>query len=134
MTERMYRDNPDGDLLVEVEEGMKVYDRNGDEVGKVEFIFMGGTDEEAEQRGTGPATAPDIEMAEDDFMLDMAHLFGAGYEDMDETMRDRLLRHGFIRIDGGLLRGDSYAIRDSVTRVGEDGIHLRISKDELIEA
>jgi hypothetical protein len=53
---------------------------------------------------------------------------------MPKVLRDRLLRHGFIRIDThGLFASDRFALPDQIESVSEDCIQLRLSKDELIE-
>lgn len=102
--------------IEQVREGMKVVSAAGETVGKVESFKMG--DPEAitaegqlvgERRGT---------IAEF-----MANAFGAG-PDISDEQAERLLRIGYIRIDGPGLRADSYRAADQLDRVEGDTVHL----------
>jgi hypothetical protein len=54
--------------------------------------------------------------------------------DVPEPLRSRLLRTGFVKIDGrgpGFLDTDRYAAADQIAYVGPDGLMLGVSKDQL---
>jgi hypothetical protein len=111
-------------MLAQVQEGMDVYDATGRRVGSVERVYLGGADEEALARGGGPATADDPAEFEHSFLHDVARAFAP--DDLPETLRARLLRHGFIRVDAaGLFAADRYVTADQVDRADTDGVHLR---------
>ncbi|HBY93639.1 MAG: hypothetical protein M5U01_12330 [Ardenticatenaceae bacterium] len=120
-------------ILEQIHEGMTAVDREGDELGKVVQVFMGASSERAEEEGEGAATAPDIDVGdEDSFVEDLAEAI-APVDQMPEVLRERLLRHGFIRIDTGLFSEDLYAMPDQIARITTDRVILRVSADELIK-
>lgn len=120
-------------ILNQVHEEMRVYDSNGDEIGKVRKVFLGAVSDEAHQRGGGPATAPDPEMRDDSLFDNLAEAFSAD-DPLPEALRGQLLRQGFIRIDtAGLFASDRYATPDQIESVSDDTVRLNLTKDELIE-
>lgn len=121
-------------VLEQIYEDMDVYDRAGDKIGEVEDVFLGAVDENAVAEGLGPATAYDPNPPEShSFVHDLAEVF-TGDDELPETLRSRLLRHGFIRIDGsGLFASDYYATPDQIASVSHDRIQLNVSRDELIK-
>ncbi len=120
-------------ILNQVHEEMRVYDSNGDEIGKVRKVFLGEVSDEMHERGKGPATAPDPEMRDDSLIDNLAKAFSAD-DPLPEALRGRLLRQGFIRIDtAGLFASDRYATPDQIESVSDDTVRLNLTKDELIE-
>lgn len=109
-----------------VAEGMKVVDSAGEEIGSVEFVRMG--DPTAATTGAEPPH-------NDGFLDDLARAFGRSDEpDVPDTIRDRLLRLGYIKVDGkGILQSDLYVAADLVASVTQDHVRLAVSKDQLIE-
>lgn len=117
-------------ILTQVYEGMDVYDREGKKVGKVEYIQIG--DENPASPGTDTVTANDPNnFMEGTFLEDVAEAF-EGENEIPDTIRDRMIRQGFIRIDTGMLSADRYALSEHVSSVAEDRVNLRVSNDELI--
>jgi hypothetical protein len=111
-------------VLAQVQEGMDVYDATGSRVGSVERVYLGGADERTIERGGGPATAEDPSQFEHSFLHDLARAFAP--DELPETLRARLLRHGFIRIDAaGLFAADRYVTPSQVDHVDANGVHLR---------
>jgi hypothetical protein len=110
-----------------VREGMTVVDSAGEKVGKVEGLKMG--DPES-------ATEAGNELQDTGFLGDIAEAF-AGDErepDVPGPMRARLLRSGYIKIDHGfLIETDRYVSADMIASVGDDTVHLRVPKDQLIK-
>ncbi len=119
-----------GHSLRSVEQGMKVFDRSRNEIGKVEWVQFGDDDPET----------PEIEASEpsrldtrDDTLLDVvARAFRS--DDLPEVVRQRLLQQGFVRIDAdGLFAADRYVTPDQIDSVTADGLMLNVSKDDLLK-
>ena len=118
-------------ILNEVHEGMPVCDNTGQEIGNVRTVFLGAVSEETNDRGGGPATAPDSGPGNETLLDYLAEAFAD--EPLPEVLRDRLLRHGFIRIDTrGLFSSDRFALPDQIESVSEECVRLNLKKDELI--
>src|SRR5438552_2146427 len=84
-------------ILALVRERMDVLDANGDRIGRVRNLYMGAGSEEVLKEGRGPATASVPPDTEHTLLDDFARALG-GDVDMPETLRNRLLREGYIRI------------------------------------
>lgn len=108
-----------------VRKGMRVIDAAGEEIGKVEFIKMG----DPEARTVGADQERD-----GGFIQDIAAAFGYDSEpDVPPALRARLLRFGFIRIDGSnLTDGDLYVLADKIAGVSSDTVRLVLKKDQLM--
>ena len=118
------------DILRQVVEGMAVYDRDQKRVGKVADVFFGAGDDAADFNS--PTPPPDADQGAD------APLGGFGRafvdDDIPGTLRARLLRQGYIRIDSaGIFTADRYATADQIASVGEDRVVLTVTGDELME-
>ena len=105
------------DAMLEVESGMHVVDAAGEELGTVEDFKMG--DEQA-------ATAQGQTPGRDGSLLQgVARTFARDDRDMSDEQRQRLLRTGYIKVDGsGLFGGHFYVSADRVDRVDGDTVHL----------
>jgi len=110
-----------------IREGMHVVDSAGDKVGKVEGVKMG---------DPGAATDRGNELQDTGFLGDIAEAF-AGDErepDVPGPARARLLRTGYIKVDGGFFSGaDRYVSADKIASVSNDTVHLRVPKDQMIK-
>jgi hypothetical protein len=105
-----YRGNPLGPI-VRVHEGMTVFDADGTEIGKVEFVRMGDPEAVTTVGEEAPGGEPRV----------------AG------EIRDRLLRIGFIKIDRkGFLRPDAYAAADEIDHVQDGTVHLLVHDKNLL--
>ena len=133
MSQQPFEEKPDNQILTRVYEGMDVYDRTGDKIGTVEYIYLGAVGEEADKYGAGPATASEGGPREGSLIDDFARVFSA--EDrVPEPLRERLRRHGFMRIDStGLFAADRYVMSDQIADVSGDHVTLRVTRDELIK-
>lgn len=109
-----------------VREGMAVVDSAGEKVGKVEDLKMG---------DPGAATEAGNELPDGGFLGDIAEAFGGDEREPDvpDAMRARLLRTGYIKVDGGgfLVETDRYVPADQIDRVDGDTVRLRVTKDML---
>ena len=118
--------------LAGVKEGMDVY--NGDnKIGTVKDIHFGEAGDVQAQSPAARATATaagDDPTRVDTLATEFADAFN-GY-DMNETIRNRLLQHGFIRIDTGLLGSDKFAMTEQVASVSNDRVELNTDEDGLI--
>lgn len=116
--------------LRSIAEGMKVFDRERHEIGKVEYVQFG---------DDNPAT-PEVEAAAPNTLDDrrstlvdaIADAFGD--DDLPEEIRQRLLLQGFVRIDAnGLFAAGRYVTPEQIASVSADGLMLNVSKDELVK-
>lgn len=122
-------------LLKQVHEGMKVYDREGREIGTVERIYLGDQSEVEDRLGTGPATpsTPGPVPGEGTWV----NAIGEGLSDDDdipEVIRARLLTSGFFEVDtSGIFSSDRYVMPEQIASVDRDRVQLSVREDELIE-
>lgn len=96
--------------LMGIQEGMPVFDLNNRRVGTVKHVQFAD------------------DMIEDAFVADDLTVQNA-----DETVRRRLLKAGFIKINTGLLRRDQYATSDMIEYVGGDGVQLNVLRERLMK-
>ncbi|MGN6488506.1 MAG: hypothetical protein ACTHLT_11895 [Devosia sp.] len=112
-----------------VEQGMRVFDREHHEIGKVEWVQFGDDDPETpEVEASGPSAG-----REDDTLVDvLARAFSD--DNVPEEVRDRLAPQGFVRIDAdGLFAADRFVMPEQIDSVSSDGLMLNVSKDELLK-
>jgi hypothetical protein len=109
-----------------VRDGMKVMDSEGKNVGTVEFVKMG---------DPGAATEQGNDLPDTGMLGDIAQAVGGEREpDVPGPMRARLLRSGYLKVDGGFFFGtDRYVAPDQIANVTGDTVHLRAMKDELVK-
>jgi hypothetical protein len=115
--------------LRNIHEGMKVFDYDHHEIGKVDWVRFGADDPSTPEI---EAVTPDAE-PEDDSLIDVvARAFRA--DEIPEEVRERLLQQGFVRIDAeGLFAGERYVMPDQIGSIGDDGIVLKVKKDDLLK-
>jgi hypothetical protein len=112
-------------ILGRIEEGMKVYDNQGSEVGTVEFVHFS---EANGSMGTGAAATPS-QPAESGLLDVLGKVFAS--DDLPEELRERLLMHGFIKMDSAKLFGaDRYIMFEQIAKVEKDGVHLKVADSE----
>lgn len=108
-----------------VREGMDVVDADGEKVGEVALVRLGDPDAVTLAGQEGPDEDRGI-------LNDVASVFGGGDEPkVPEAIRARLIHEGFIKIDGGLLGDDQYALADQIATVAGDTVRLNVDKDDL---
>ena len=115
----------DMNAMNRVREGMHVVDAAGEDVGRVEQIHMG--DE--------LATTTDGNEARNPTPFDLvAEALGGEHEpDVPEPLRSRLVRSGYLKLDGPhLLEADRYVPTEYITAVEGDRVRLRVRKDEVV--
>jgi hypothetical protein len=133
MSQQPSEQHPNSSILTQIYEGMTVHDRTGQKIGTVEHVYFGAVSQEADTRGAGPTTAPSPGGHESSLIKDFAKAIAAG-DEMPEPLRQRLLRHGFIRIDSsGLFAADRNVMPEQIEDVSDGRIRLRVTRDELIK-
>lgn len=133
MENPIFDESTNNTILNQVREGMRVCDNTGQDIGSVRQVFLGAVSEQTNEKGRGPATAPDPGWRDESLVDNLTEAFSAD-DPLPEALRGRLLRHGFIRIDtSGVFTSDRYALPDQIDSVSDDCVRLRLAKDELIE-
>ncbi len=124
---------PGRDVPARVREGMAVFDDRGERIGRVDRVYLGAASEHELEAGGGPATAEDPGRFEHSLVGDLARVFAP--DTPPEPLRARLLRHGFLRVEGaGLLAADRYVLPDQIAGMSEDAVRLRVGRDRLAAA
>ena len=115
--------------LRNVEHGMRVFDREHQEIGKVEWVQFGDDDPDTiEVEASGPRQQRD-----DVNLVDViAKAFTS--DNVPEELRDRLVHQGFVRIDAdGLFEADRYVMPDQIDSVSGDEVTLNVTREQLIK-
>jgi hypothetical protein len=119
-----------GNFLAQVREGMRVYDRLHNEIGTVERVQM--SDDNPATEEAEAVTPGNLRQREDSLIDNIAEAFAP--DELPEEIRERLLQHGYIRIDSaGLFAADRYVTADKIMSVSGDALTLKVSKDELLQ-
>jgi hypothetical protein len=121
-------------ILTQVYEGMKVYDRMGDKIGTVEYVYLGELTEADEEYEQGPDSRSVFDGSEGSLIEDFARAI-ALTQQVSDTWRERLLCYGFIRINRtGLFAADRYATPEQIANVADGRVLLCVSRNELLKA
>lgn len=119
------------ELPRDIHNGMTVYDSQRHKIGKVDdFKFS----ENAIDPSVEPADidGTDKRNARESILESIAEAFGK--EELPETLRDRLLTEGYIRLDTkGLLARDRFILPSQIASAAGDEINLSVAKDDLIK-
>lgn len=132
--EKSEREVPFSDRVPQrIGEGMPVYDRDGEFVGTVDVVYLGGASDEAIERALDPEHAPPTPAGET-----VRTAFEA--DDMPREMRARMMKQGYIRVKGNDISGlrgylGPEQIEGMVTLDVEgtiqDAVRLRVARAEL---
>jgi hypothetical protein len=118
-----------GNFLTQVHEGMKVYDRLHNEIGKVDRVQISDDNPATEEV---EAATPGLPRERDSLIDNIADVFAP--DDLPEEIRERLLQQGFLRIDSaGLFAADRYVLPEQIMSITGDAVTLNVSKDELLK-
>jgi hypothetical protein len=133
MSQKPFERQEGSHLLTQIYEEMPVYDRTSHKSGTVECVSLGAVSEEASRHGGGPATASSPGRGKSSLIEDFAKAI-APQDQLPETLRERLLRQGFIRIDStGLFAADRYVMPDQIESVSGARVVLRATRDDLLK-
>ena len=117
-------------LPTDIHKGMKVYDSQRNEIGKVDdFRF-------SENEDNPNIEVEDIDASDrpgrESLVENIADAFAP--DDMPEVLRDRLLTEGYVRLDTkGLFASDRYILPEQIASTSRDALTLNVSKDELLK-
>ncbi len=121
-----------GNTMKQIHEGMKVYDSDDKEIGKVDYVQMSDESTRASELGTGPATIEQTTALTDELLRDVARVFDE--DNVPQELRRRLEHNGFIRVKAaGLLARDRYVMPEQIASVSGDRVKLKVSRDQLIK-
>jgi hypothetical protein len=117
--------NMNSATIARVQQGMRVVDATGEEVGKVAYVKMGDP-EAVTTHGNEPRATGLTERFAD-------VVAPSGREpDVPDPVRSNLLRTGFIKIKGhGLFAKDRYVSIERVRDCLDDEVRLDVAKDNL---
>lgn len=133
MSTPIFKDQAQNESILDhVKEGMKVYDANNQELGKVDFVYLGETSSEEVAKGNVPQTAPAQQNGSETLMLWVQKT--AGKDELDPVLQKRLLYYGYAHVDvPGLLAHNRFIMPDQITQVTDKGIVLKATRKELIK-
>ena len=119
-TDSMMTDWAANEIINLVREGMTVVDAAGEKLGSVDHVKMG---------DPGAATVGADRPAPG--LVDV--FLGGGEPDVPEPFRSRLLRLGYVKIDGtGWIDTDRYVTADLIGGVSGDTVRLTVDKEWLL--
>jgi hypothetical protein len=125
----MMEETMHANVLRDIHEGMKVFDANHKEIGRVDWVQFGNDNpstEDAEAR-----TTEGVEQRSDTLIDNIVDAFRV--DDLPEVVRQRLLMQGFIRIDAeGLFAADRYVLPEQIGSITGNELTLTVEKDELM--
>jgi len=117
--------NVNSATIARVQEGMRVVDATGEDLGKVAYVKMG--DPEAVTTQGNETRATGLTEGFADVVAP-----GGREPDMPDPVRTNLLRTGFVKIKGhGLFAKDRYVSIERVRDVLDDEVRLDVGKDSL---
>jgi hypothetical protein len=121
-------------ILVQVYEGMTVYDQTGHMIGTVAYVYLGEVAESPERCGYNERTPSALTSSEESLIEEFAKAILLT-ERISDLWRERLLSYGFIRINSsGLFSSDRYALPLQIAGVAEGCVLLGVDRDELLKA
>ena len=130
MTEPLSSNTTAHDLLARVHEGMDVVDVDGHRLGSVADVFMGDVADTPLAGGEPQRGSDMVTPGEGSIVNDVARLFS---DNIPATLRNRLQHNGFVRVDGGLLGRNRFALREQVATVDGKRVLLNVRAEELIK-
>ncbi len=123
----------EGQLLNQIHEKMRVYDRDNNDIGMVDRVYLGAASDQAYEHGEGPATADNPDYSQNRLYRDVAQVFEP--DNLPEELRERLTQRGFVRIAGsGILAADRYILPEQIDRVADNHVYLNVLRKELIKS
>jgi hypothetical protein len=118
---------PELSLPGRINEGMTVYDSADQPIGTVQLVYYGGASPEAVERALKPREGGVNAAAAE------ATDWGAfGSDDVPPELRARMLRQGYVRIEGPGITGlKCYVMPEQIANVVADRVELHGTRDEL---
>ncbi len=117
-------------VLKYVREGMRVYDSDHGDIGRVDRVIAFSSDPGYEW-GEGSVTASDPTPPRDILLQEAIQVFEP--DNLSEDLRERLLIHGFLRLSAsGILGADRYIMPEQVDRIHKNRVILKVLRRDLI--
>jgi hypothetical protein len=108
-------------LIERVQEGMRVIDADGKDIGYVQHLKMGDPEALTTEGNEPTVSAGYIPLTDD-----------ANEPEVAEPIRSDLLRVGYVKVDGpDLFDTDRYLRADVIERVEGDKVYLRLPRERL---
>ena len=134
--EQSEREVPLSDRIPQrIGEGMPVYDRDGEAVGTVKTVYLGGASDEAIERALNPEKAPPTPAGEKVWTAFES-------DDIPKELRARFMKQGYLVVEGPEITGirgylGPEHIEGLFTQELEDGtindaVRLRMTRSELL--
>lgn len=121
MTQKPFDPKKAREMMKAIHKGMDVVDTNRETVGKVDQVYFG-SDTSEQSSGQGG-------------LLENVVRSLTGDDRIPEVLRQRLLREGYLRIDGaGLFTGHSYVLPEQIDIVASEKVGINVTREELIKA
>jgi len=125
--------------LMGITEGMNVYDSDGDRIGKVRSVRMGGNDPVDAGRQANEARGNNSDPNAGGYVTTLINgveeTFASDGNDLPEEERQNLLNKGYIQIDSsGFFAADRFATADQIARVDGNDVYLNVDRDDLVTA
>jgi hypothetical protein len=132
MSESSFASGQDSLILSQVYEGMKVYDVSGKPVGSIEYVYLGEMTMAADEHSLGWATASSLNAGEGSLIHEFASALLLT-EEVPDFWREQLMCYGFLRIHSwGFLAAERYVLPEQIATVADNGVNLRVRRDELL--
>jgi hypothetical protein len=136
MEEQSEREVPLSDRIPQrIGEGMPVYDRDGEAVGTVKTVYLGGASDEAIERALNPEQAPPTPAGET-----VSTAFES--DDIPRELRARFMKQGYLVVEGPDITGTrGYMGPEQIEGVFtqeleggtiRDAVRLRLTRGELL--
>ena len=113
-------------ILAQVHKGMHVYDLDGKRFGTVEFVHFGEENPNTLESETITGSNTIAGQQASSLVEDVARALFVTDDELPETLRGRLHRYGFIRVDTGWFSSDRYITADQIANVSQDRVNLNI--------
>lgn len=110
MIQTLYLSKQEDEPLRGIREGMPVYDWENKRLGTVKYVQY-----------------PDENVAVN------LTMYITSLDNVPVDMRTRLLREGFIQVEGGLFAADRYVTPDQIYKVTNDHIKLRVIREAVLK-
>jgi hypothetical protein len=140
MDEPVFDQGMSDNILTHIREGMDVYDGKDKKVGTVDVVYFGAVSQEDDERGLGPQSVSRSDEPNEGTTV-AGFAFGGVISpvddlgDVEEVLRKRMLREGFVKVDtSGLFSSDVFVLPDQIESISNEAIHLRVSQDKLINS
>ena len=122
-------------ILVQIREGMDIYDVRDKHIGTVDFVHFGAASETQLEFGIGPAgptAADNPQMRRDSIVENIAEAFDS--DTVPEVLREKLLVSGYIRMDAdGIFAADRFIMPQQIVRVEDEKVFLSVKRDQLVK-